>query len=85
MDRFTNKKTATPRGVRFPLLLLTYIEELTIATSSYEPRIWKRYVDDTFTILDRENVDDFVQHLKYQQPSIRFTMDTENDNTDSPS
>ena len=51
-----------------------------IATSSYEPRIWKRYVDDTFTILDRENVDDFLQHLNNQQPSIRFTMETEKDN-----
>ena len=30
-------------------------EEQAMTTSSYEPRIWKRYVDDTFTILDREN------------------------------
>ena len=37
-------------------------------------------MDDTFTILDRENVDDFLQHLNNQQPSIRFTMKTENDN-----
>ena len=55
-------------------------EEQAITTSSYEPRIWKRYVDDTFTILDRENVDDFLQHLNNQQPSIRFTMETEKDN-----
>ena len=45
----------------------------------WESRIWKRYVDDTFTILDRGNVDSFLQHLNNQQPSIRFTMDTEND------
>ena len=51
-----------------------------IATSSYEPRIWKRYVDDTFTILYRENVDDFLLHLNNHQPSIRFTMKTEKDN-----
>ena len=37
-------------------------------------------MDDTFTILDRENVDDFLQHLNNQQPSIRFTMETEKDN-----
>ena len=49
-------------------------------TSSYKPTIWKRYVDDTFTILDRGNVDDFLQHLNNQQPSIRFTMETENNN-----
>ena len=54
-------------------------EEQAITTLSYEPRIWKRYVDDAFTILDRENVDDFLQHLNNQQPSIHFTMETEED------
>ena len=37
-------------------------------------------MDDTFTTLDRENVDDFLQHLKNQQPSIHFTMESEKDN-----
>ncbi|XP_066022568.1 uncharacterized protein [Pocillopora verrucosa] len=54
-------------------------EEQAITTLSYEPRIWKRYVDDAFTIQDRENVDDFLQHLNNQQPSIHFTMETEED------
>ena len=61
-------------------LYMESFEEQAVTTSSYEPRIWKRYVDDTFTILDRENVDDFLQHLNNQQPSIRFTMETEKDN-----
>ena len=61
-------------------LYMESFEEQAITTSSYEPRIWKRYVDDTFTILDRENVDDFLQHLNNQQPSTRFTMETEKDN-----
>ena len=55
-------------------------EEQPITTSSYDTRIWKRYVDDTFTILDRGKVDDLLQHLNNQQPSIRFTMETEKDN-----
>ena len=46
----------------------------------YKPKIWKRYVDDTFTILDRYRVDFFPQHLNSQQPSIRFTMEIENNN-----
>ena len=61
-------------------LYMESFEEQAITTSSFELRIWKRYVDDTFTILDRENVDDFLQHLNNQQPSIRFTMETEKDN-----
>ena len=61
-------------------LYMESFEEQAITTSSYKPRIWKRYVDDTFTILDRASVDSFLQHLNDQQPSIRFTMETENDN-----
>ena len=44
-------------------LFMESFEEKAITTSSYEPRIWKRHVDGTFTILDCENVDDFLQHL----------------------
>ena len=61
-------------------LYMESFEEQAITTSSYKPTIWKRYVDDTFTILDRGNVDDFLQHMNNQQPSIRFTMETENNN-----
>jgi len=54
-------------------------EQRAIATSAYKSRIWRRYVDNTFTTLDRGNVDSFLQYLNNQQPSIRFTMETEND------
>ena len=46
-----------------------------------DKKIWKRYVDDTFTILSRDKVDIFLQHLNSQQPTIRFTMETETNNT----
>ena len=50
-------------------LFMESFEEQAITTSSYEPRIWKRHVDDTFTILDRENVGDFLQHLNNNSAS----------------
>ena len=53
-------------------------EEQAIKTAPCKPKIWKRYVDDTFAILDRDKVDDFLQHLNSQQPSSRFTMETQN-------
>ena len=34
-------------------LYMESFEEQAVTTSSYQPRIWKRYVDDTSTILDR--------------------------------
>ena len=45
------------------------------------PNIWKRYVDSTFTIVKRKDVEEFLQHLKTQQPTIRFTLESENHNT----
>lgn len=31
------------------------------------PKIWKRYVDDSFTFLSRDNVDNSLQHLNSDQ------------------
>ena len=53
-------------------------EERAITSAIYKPKIWKRYVDETFTILQ---VDGFLQHLNNQQPTIHFTMETEKDNS----
>ena len=52
-------------------------EEKAIESAPCKPKIWKRYVDDTFTIMDRDRVDSFLQHHNSYQPTIRFT---ENDN-----
>ena len=62
-------------------LYMEEFEELAIATATYKPKIWKRYVDDTFTVLGTDYLDGFLQHLNSQQPTIRFTMEIEKDNT----
>jgi len=62
-------------------LYLEEFEERAIATATYKPKIWKRYVDDTFTVLGKDYVDGLLQHLNSQQPTIRFTMEIEKDNT----
>ena len=55
-------------------------EEQTLATAPEPPRIWKRCIDDTFTVMKQHNADNFLSHLNQQHPSIRFTMETENNN-----
>ena len=65
-------------------LYMESFEEQAIATSPYNPRIWKHYVEDAFTVLDRGSIDSFLQHPNNQEPSIRFTMKTES-NASSPS
>ena len=56
-------------------------EEQAIAKATYKPKIWKWYVDDTFTVSDKDHVNSFLQHLNSQQPTIYFTMEIEKDNT----
>ena len=56
-------------------------EEQAIANAICKPKIWKRYVDDTFTVLDRHYDNGFLQHLNSQQPAIRLTMEIEKDDT----
>ena len=69
---------AQPWGARFPRLLLTSTWRLLKnKQKSPHPKIWKRYVDETFTILERSNVDSFLHHLNSEQPTIRFTLETE--------
>ena len=63
------------------LYMEDFEEEQALSSVPTAPKIWKRYVDDTFTILKRNHVEDFLQHLNTQQPTIRFTIETENDNT----
>ena len=63
-------------GISIPLSLLMLLGWSLMWIAS-----WKRYVDDTFTILKRNNVEDLLQHRNTQQPTIRFTMESENDNT----
>ena len=47
-------------------LYMEAFEEQAIEFAPYKPKIWRRYVDDTFTILDRGSVDSFLHHLNSQ-------------------
>ena len=58
-------------------LYMEKFEERVITTATYKPKVWERYVDDTFTILNKGYVDGFLQQLNSQQPTIYFTMESE--------
>ena len=64
---------ATVSAVIPNLYMEDFEEEQALSSVPTAPKIWKRYVDDTFTILERNDVEDFLQHLNTQQPTIRFT------------
>ena len=53
------------------------IEETAIATAPHPPKWWFRYVDDSYTCLKKDQVDEFHQHLNSINPSIQFTLELE--------
>ncbi|CAH3118720.1 unnamed protein product [Pocillopora meandrina] len=68
----------SPVSAVIPNLYMESFEKQAITKSSYEPRIWKRYVDDTFTILDRENTEKenklaFLDTAVLREPDGRLT------------
>ena len=58
-----------PIGPIVANLLMEDLEIKDIRTSSTPPKIWRRFVDDTFTIIKKENRNNFLQHLTPYTPT----------------
>ena len=43
--------------------------------SGTRPKVWLRYVDDTFVVLESEESGQFLQHLNSLDPNIKFTQE----------
>ena len=56
-------------------LFMKDLEIKAIRTASTPPKIWRRFVDDTFTIIKKENRTNFLQHLNSIHPNIKFTSE----------
>ena len=41
--------------------------------------LWLRYVDDSFTAVHKDGIDDFHEHLNSQNADIQFTKEIEED------
>ena len=51
------------------------LEIKAIRTSTKPPKIWRGFVDDTFTIIKKKNRNSFLQHLNSIHPNIKFTCE----------
>ena len=62
-------------------LYMEFFEELALETAPTRPRLWKRYVDDTFCILRKVSTEELLHHLNGVRPTIKFTVEQEEDRT----
>ena len=64
-------------------IFMEHFETTALQTLSQRPSLWFRYVDDTFVIWphSRRDLDHFLAHINQHHPSIKFTMETEQNNS----
>ena len=58
-------------------MFMEAFEQTAIATADFQPRVWLRYVDDTFVIWQHghDKLQLFLEHLNGLHSRIQFTMD----------
>ena len=62
-------------------LFMEHFEQQALTSYSHPPRIWGRYVDDTITIIHKDHIDSFTNHINSIHPSIKFTTEHEHNHT----
>ncbi|MGL4491660.1 MAG: reverse transcriptase domain-containing protein [Tannerellaceae bacterium] len=65
-----------------PVLANIYMEDFETKVMMHPeiaPRMWIRYVDDTFVIIKRERLDRFNNFINSIDPNIKFTMEVESE------
>ena len=70
-----------------PIVANLFLEDLevqAIRTSPTPPSLWKRFVDDTFTIMKKEDRTSFLQHLNSIHNNIKFTCEEVRDDGSMP-
>ena len=58
-------------------IVFIYFEEQALATYTRTVPLWLRYVDNTFTAVHRDEIDDFHGNLNRQNADIQFTKEIE--------
>ena len=59
-----------------PIVANLFMEDLetkALATAPSTPKIWKKFVDDTFTIIQEAHKDAFLNHINSIDSNIHFT------------
>ena len=58
-------------------LYLEAFEQRALEEARHPPRVWKRYVDDTFTIMHKDHAVDFTTYLNTIDDDIKWTTEAE--------
>ena len=67
----------TKMAVAFGNLFMAEIETKRIKQSRIKPKVWKRYLDENFSLWDvnRQDIDLFMEQANTFQPTMKFTAE----------
>ena len=65
-------------------IFMEAFERKALATALHPPRVWRRYVDDTWVIQQQEHKQQFLQHINTVDDSIQFTVEEAKDDGSIP-
>ena len=65
-ERQDGAAVGSPVSAVIANIYMEEFEEQAVTNATCKPKIWKRYIDNTFTVLDRDHADGFLQHLNSQ-------------------
>ena len=84
--QFYKQKFGAPMGSPISpgvadLCMEVFEEDMLLACPDHlRPQVWFRYVDDTFTILQEDNIETFTTFLNSRNQHIQFTREVEENN-----
>ena len=70
--RGSNGKSLSPIVAN---IFMEHFEKEVLETAPYPPSLWKRFVDDTFVILETQHKEEFFHHMKSLDNNIKFTAE----------
>ena len=56
-------------------IFMEHFEEQALESAPHPPSLWKRFVDDTFVILETSYKEEFLHHINSLDSHIRFTVE----------
>ena len=70
----------TKMAVAFANIFMVDIETEILSKSVIKPLIWKRYIDDIFSLWDvsKQDIDKFIRQANSHHPTIKFTAEISN-------
>ena len=78
-DKFYQQKESAAMGSPVSAvvanLYMEFFETLALSSAIKKPRMWKRYVDDTCCIAEKDVENGLLEHLNSIRPSIKFSME----------